>query len=235
MSTVDRRVALASVVVSALVVLPIAALARAALPDRVGAERGAHQKVHDPLALKALLRLVESGDAAAWRVEYVVKRETQGREPYESDVVAANVPPSRVVTDGETLTAVISDRTFACERTDEGATCSEEGVPAQEGTARELLSEVAGDGRYAVTLEPRRNVAGEAAECFGFTSPGTGAAYPVEAEYCYATDGVMLYARVVRENEVDSRTAERVERGIGIEDLLHLLDPFEEPRRAASG
>ena len=213
---------------SAAIVVPLAALTKAPLPvsDPSGSVAAS---AHDEAALDDLARMVRSGAEGSWLVEYTVRREAAGREPYESSVVAASAPPSRIVTDGETLTATIGARSFACTLTENGSTCSEAAPSSVEpGGAGALLDAATGGERYAVTRADPRVVAGERTECFRFAAPAYVApAFPREAEYCYAPDGLLLAASVERAGETDTRTATRVERGIGSTDLLELLDPFD--------
>lgn len=214
---------------SAAIVVPLTALTEAPLPGS-GPAGSEAQRVHDEAALADLERLVRSGAEGSWLVEYGVRREVVGRAPYESSVVAASVPPSSVVTDGETMTATIAERSFACTLTGSGSTCSEAAPPSPVDPvgAGALLDAATGGGRYSVTRAEPRMVAGEPTECFRFAAPThVVSTFPREAVYCYTSDGLLLAASIRREGETDTRTATRVVRGIGSTDLLELLDPFD--------
>ncbi len=227
--TIDRRVGAVAVAVSAAVVLPMLAFTAAPLPERD--EPGTEAPESDPEAVEALTRLVERGREGAWLVEYVTERTRSGGGSRSGSVVAANVPPNSLVTDGETLTAKIGGRSFACARLEAGSRCAEGATQSGDGVdLGEVLAGVAGPGRYAVTASPRRSIAGEVGECFELAAaPASSvpAGLARDAELCYARDGVLLAARVERGATTDTRTAESVERGIDEDDLLALLDQFE--------
>ena len=210
---------------------PLAAVTEPSLPE--GSAPREAVTVNDPKALEALTRLVERGRAGAWLVEYVTERNPTDGESRTGLVVAASLPPSTVVTDGETLTATIEGRSFTCVELKAGSSCAE-GAPSAPGgeDVREMLAGVTGPNRYAVTRSRPRSIGGETSSCFEVKAT-TAASMPRglirAAELCYANDGVLLGADVESGMTIDTRTALRVVRDIGEDELFDLLDGFDLP------
>lgn len=235
--TLDRRAGAVALAVSAAVVLPLLALTESPLPEHVSTALEA--AVNDPEAVSALSRLAELGGEGSWLVEYETERSVTGGASRTGRVIAATVPPSSVVTDGETLEATIDARSYSCARLDTGPICSE-GEPRTEGAPDigAVVAGVAGTDRYAVSRAEGRSIAGEPADCFELDAAEE-ASLPGgmvrEAVLCYAVDGVLLSARVATGTATDGRTALRVERDIDRRDLIDLLDGFDAPAPPDAG
>lgn len=235
--TIDRRVAAIALAASVAIIVPLAVLTELPVP-----ESAAHRTavvVNDPEAVEALARLIESGGRGTWLVEYATERAPVGGESRSGRVIVSSLPPSSVVTDGETLTATIDGRSFTCVKSGPGPSCAD-GAPSVPDVPdiREMLAGVTGPDRYAVTRLQRRSIGGENASCFELASTGPTSVPGVlirEAELCYASDGVLLAARVESGMTIDTRTGLRVERDIGEDDLLDLVDAFDVPLSPGSG
>jgi len=233
--SIDRRVAAIAMVTSAVVMVPLVVLTEAPVPEETA--RRSASAVNDPEAVEALARLVERGRRGSWLVEYATERSPVGGETSAGRVIVASLPPSSVVTDGRTLTATIDGRSVTCVEPGEGPRCAEGAAPGGPDI-REMLGGVTRRDLYAVTRSRRRSAGGEGSACFDLIAtesnrvPG---ALIHEAELCYARDGILLAARVESGMTIDTRTALRVERDIGEDDLLGLVDEFGLPPSPGSG
>ncbi len=234
--TIDRRTGAVALVVSAVALLPTVAFTESPLPGRDQAHPTAGAS--DPEAVAALSRLVALGAEGPWMVEYETERVLAGGGSRAGRVVAASLPPSSIVTDGEFLEATIDKRSFSCARLDTGPICSE-GEPQPDGAPDlgALVVGVAEPGRYVVTRSGGRSIAGESAECFELNVAASSIPSGMvrDALLCYAADGVLLSAHVATGTAVDERTAVIVERDIDRGDLVDLLDELDVPVSPGSG
>lgn len=210
--------AVASFAVSAAALVATTALAPGGAATATGSD-----------ALDRFVGLLDDGRRASALVTYSFERTLGDGRALEGEIVAVQRPRFTVVSGMGTLSARSGDRQLSCTETGARSGCLERAAgSAGETDLLDTFGAVTRAGHYAVVDDGRRTVAGEEAECFAVErvseAPTPGAARA--AWYCFAPDGVVLWAEVERPAGVDTRIATEVRRPARDADAEELLDDF---------
>lgn len=222
---VDRQVAIGALLLSAILVLSAVPFARAPLPEIL---------VRDPAAARELVGLMRAGERGRWIVTFDSTRTLAGGQTRRQRVEEGRSSSLHVVISGTAMTIERGDRLYECDVVGDGSGCKES-TDGAALPASEVLRVVVATGAYNVVRQPNMTVAGQRARCFRVRATGHGSLphLGVEANYCFAADGISLLMRVVRPpGNVDEQVATSVRRRASVRDIEAMARTFA--RRPAS-
>jgi len=217
----DRRTAVLTFLVAAVVVLSTAGIARSIAPAG---------ELPDPHAASDLVALMRAGERGSWSVNYDFTRTLADGRVLNESMQEARDPSLHVLLSGTSMTVDTSSRSYDCNLVEGRWPCTGSTTGAVLPPS-EVLRVALAHGWYDVTRAPNTVIAGERAECFRVLTTGDGQLPDIGAETdrCLAADGVALSERIVHSTgDVDERVARSVIRGVStgtIETLAHGFDP----------